>query len=145
MTGTAIHDDSDQDFDEEDGGGFIENLSGGQILAEATLQNNNKNRNENFDISHTREKPAKRMKSQTSSIFYNWDSAHMFGQAFVQELYEIVKRLVNLSGKTAIQKLKYLYDKILIDLCESEFIKYAAQRNIQFSVIAPEIRVVLGV
>ena len=85
------------------------------------------------------------MKSQKDSISYEWDSTKNFTPALIQKIYEIQQPSINLSGRTPLQKFNYFFDETLLDLITSESIKYAAQKNVSFSVTASEIRAVLGI
>ena len=85
------------------------------------------------------------MKSQKDSISYEWDSTKNFTPALIQKIYEIQQPPINLSGRTPLQKFNYFFDETILDLITSESIKYAAQKNVSFSVTASEIRAVMGI
>ena len=144
ITPPDVHCDSEGDSGDEDGGGLVDNLSGRQLQAEATILTNNEEQDIDIDIPD-RPRPAKRMKSQKDSISYKWDSTKNFTPAFIQKIYEVQQPSINLSGKTPLQKFNYFFDETLLDLITSESIKYAAQKNVSFSVTASEIRAVLGI
>ena len=129
---------SEGDSGNEDGGGLVDNLSGRQLQAEATILTNNEEQDIDVDIPD-RPRPAKRMKSQKDSISYKWDSTKNFTPAFIQKIYEVQQPSINLSGETSLQKFNYFFDETLLDFFTSESIKYDAQKNVSISVTASEI------
>ena len=69
ITPPDVHCDSEGDSGDEDGGGLVDNLSGRQLQAEATILTNNEEQDIDVDIPDG-PRPAKRIKSQKDSLSY---------------------------------------------------------------------------
>ena len=135
ITPPEVHCDSDADSGEEDGGGLIDNLNGRQksnsIMKIRVIQIQHKNL-------------PKDLKVKSHLFRTNGIQLTNFGQP-------LFKRSMKLHNLLRVYQEKHLFKSLtifmmkLIDLIVSESIKYSAQNNVQFSVTASEIKVVLGI